>query len=164
MKLSLGVSLVIVALSACVPGQINSVYVNGSFPYQRLQHIPYTHPLGAVVAGNPFAMDQAEFTQLVNEAIQTSDTKPDPNSEYQIHFVFGAKGAVPFDQVCTANPAPANLDGDEVNAALCYGGRLYTSLSAVPPSVKNPHDPEYRKFLRYITVRLFPGCAMGPIC
>lgn len=151
-------------LTSCVPGKINNGYVDGRFPYQRLSHIPYNHALWADVSGNPFPGDQEAFNNFVNAAIQAPDIAPDQASEYHIHFVFNSDGRIPFSEICSnPPPKPRNL-GKDVSAALCYAGKTYTALSATPPDVQSMDDPKYRKFLRYITARLFPGCETGLNC
>ena len=62
-------------LVGCAPGVVNYVHVDSSYDPTTMAHIPYTGPLYADVAGNPFGIPQDDLQRLVNNAIQPSSAK-----------------------------------------------------------------------------------------
>lgn len=157
-SLTLLVSLFLI-LSGCVPGRIDHVYTDSRYQ-QWMSHIPYSRALGVQVSGNAFDMNQEEFVTLVNEAVQAPGFEPNPSANPLIHMVFGNGTGLSFQEACAARGSDASKGkkGSDVDviAILCQGNETLTYLVAHVSEIDGPRDPQFRKFLRYITVRLFP--------
>ncbi len=144
-------------LFGCAEGKINYVHVDSSYDPTVYAHLPYTGPIYADVAGNPFgAMPQPQLQSLVNAYIQPSQARSPEGQGVRVHFAFG-ETASDRNSACYAggNNAPNNGTINMV-AALCRGGAATTYLVASVDGITGPNDPRFQNFLRNATVQLFP--------
>lgn len=150
--------LLIAALaSACTPGRIDRVGVDGSYPAQQYQFVPYTRAMKLDVSGNPFGMDQQAFNQAVNDAVQPPGVVETDSSPYRVHLAFGPS-YTGRDIACQAVGSNGNAGGEvRLVAALCPGnGSALTYLSGSVSDISGPDDPRFRQFMRNAVVKLFP--------
>lgn len=158
---SLSKALVAIAalmvLSACSAGRVNYVFVDSTYSPVEYAHLPYTGPLFAEVSGNPFAIQQAELTRIVNQAIQPSGANPGNGQGPRVHIAFGVT-ASDRTSACQAGGFPGQIEGRiSMVAALCRGGgAALTYLVGSIGDVTGPNDPRFQTFLRQSIVQLFP--------
>ena len=147
------------ALAGCSSGTINFVNVDSSYDPVQYAQLPYTGPLYAEVAGNPFGIPQADLQRLVNDAIQPPGARSEVGQGVRVHIAFG-ETASDRNFACTApgrNTAPAIGGTVSMVAALCRGGgAALTYLVGSVDDVQGPSDPRFESFLRQATVKLFP--------
>lgn len=164
-------------IGACAPGKINNLYVDSRYQPRRMSHYPYDRPLFVTVAGTAFDIPQAEFNHIVSEAVQAPGFSPPSQGDPYIHFIFNNDVGTSFQGACGQHGIEApkgKTDGDVgVTAILCQGSETLTYLVASLENTKGPQDEKFRRFLRYIAVRLFPqqsedtrenGCVISPGC
>ena len=146
-----------VALTGCSAGKINYVNVDSSYDATEYSHIPFTGPIYAEVAGNPFGIPQADLQRLVNNTIQPPGAKSEYGQGVRVHFAFG-ETASDRHLACSAQGNQVMTGGNiSMVAALCRGGdSALTYLVASVDNVNGPSDPRFESFLRQATVQLFP--------
>jgi hypothetical protein len=143
-------------LVGCAPGVVNYVHVDSSYDPTTMAHIPYTGPLYADVAGNPFGIPQDDLQRLVNNAIQPSSAKAETGQGVRVHIAFGPTAA-DRGSACTMGGNNTMSSSISVVAALCRGGGAATTyLIGSVDDIRGPSDPRFESFLRNITVQLFP--------
>jgi hypothetical protein len=143
-------------LFGCAPGVINYVHVDSSYDPTSLAHIPYTGPLYAEVSGNPFGIPQDDLQRLVNNAIQPSSAKSETGQGVRVHIAFGPTAA-DRGSACSMGGTNTMSSSISVVAALCRGGGGATTyLVGSVDDIRGPSDPRFEKFLRFMTVQLFP--------
>jgi len=143
-------------LVGCAPGTINYVHVDSSYDPTHLAHIPYTGPLYAEVAGNPFGIPQDDLQRLVNNAIQPSGAKAETGQGVRVHIAFGPTAA-DRNSACSMGGDNRMSSTISVVAALCRGsGGATTYLVGSVDDIRGPSDPRFETFLRQMTVQLFP--------
>jgi len=149
--------LIATLASACTPGRIDRVGVDGSYPAQQYQFVPYTRAMKLDVSGNPFGMDQQAFNQAVNDAVQPPGVVETDSSPYRVHLAFGPS-YTGRDIACQAVGSNGNAGGEvRLVAALCPGnGSALTYLSGSVSDISGPDDPRFRQFMRNAVVKLFP--------
>jgi hypothetical protein len=125
------------------------------------------------IYGNPFAMDQDAFVAVVTEAMKGAHFGPQTNfvpvpgenasdSSYRVRMVFNgaySNGSALCDQAPTADPAasPAPAKGEiRLLAAYCGSGDRLSAVNAGIEGVSGPDDPNFRTFIRNVTMALFP--------
>ena len=147
----------LLGLSACSPGTVNYVHVDTSYDPTTYAHIPYTGPLFAEVAGNPFGIPQPDLQRIVNAAIQPPNARSDSGQGVRVHIAFG-ETASNRSMACFAGGTNAPNTGTiTMVAALCRGGdAAITYLVGSVDQVTGPNDPRFLQFLRRSTVLLFP--------
>ncbi|HVM82571.1 MAG TPA: hypothetical protein VMW18_01680 [Candidatus Binatia bacterium] len=147
----------LLGLSACSPGTVNYVHVDTSYDPTTYAHIPYTGPLFAEVAGNPFGIPQPDLQRIVNAAIQPPNARSDSGQGVRVHIAFG-ETASNRSMACFAGGTNAPSTGTiTMVAALCRGGdAAITYLVGSVDQVTGPNDPRFLQFLRRSTVLLFP--------
>jgi hypothetical protein len=153
----LAILLMATTVTACMPGRIDRVGVDGSYPAQQYQFVPYTRAMKLDVSGNPFGMDQQAFNQAVSDAVQPSGVVETDSSPYRVHLAFGPS-YTGRDIACQAAGANGNAGGEvRLVAALCPdNGPALTYLTGSVSDVSGPDDPRFRQFMRNAVVRLFP--------
>ena len=143
-------------LSGCAAGKINYVHTDSSYDPTSMARIPFTGPLYADVAGNPFGIPQADFQRLVNNAIQPPGAKSESGQGVRVHFAFGATAA-DRHSACTMGGNNMQSSSISVVAALCRGsGGALTYLVGSVDDIHGPSDPKFENFLRQATAQLFP--------
>ena len=149
--------LIAATVTACTPGRIDRVGVDGSYPAQQYQFVPYTRAMKLDISGNPFGMDQQAFNQAVNDAVQPPGVVETDSSPYRVHLAFGPS-YTGRDIACQSVGSSGNAGGNvRLVAALCPGnGPALTYLTGSVSEVTGPDDPRFRQFMRNAVVKLFP--------
>ena len=146
----------LVVLMGCATGTVNYVHVDSSYDPTHLAHVPYTGPLFADVAGNPFGIPQDELQRLVNDAIQPEGAKAETGQGVRVHIAFGPTAA-DRHSACSMGGTSTMSSSISVVAALCRGGGGATTyLIGSVDDIRGPSDPRFESFLRQVTVQLFP--------
>jgi hypothetical protein len=154
-------------LTACTPGRIDYRQVESAYDGTQDHWAPYNRSLTADVSGNPFAIPQDDFNQIVNAAIQPAGYPPSTNSPYRLRMIFNGQ-ASNADYICQnkgdhgANPGHSAGSTIKLAAAYCRGSDGMTFVSASVSDISGPDDPRLKAFLRMIATQLFPLPASDP--
>jgi hypothetical protein len=141
----------------CTPGRIDRVRVESGYDPQQYQFVPYTRAMKADVSGNPFAMDQQAFNNLVSVTIQPPGVVPSDGSPYRVRLAFNGSTSVNRDLACGSSGGGATSGDLTLVAALCPGnGPALTFLTGSVSDISGPDDPRFRQFVRSSVVKLFP--------
>lgn len=164
-------------LAGCSYGTIDYRQINPGYDPGQGRWIPYQKGMHADVTGNPFAMPQKDFNQLVAEAIQPSGYVP-VNKGPRVRLAFNETGGT-GDYICQNSgdndSTKMGRGGDSkirVSAAYCQGKDAVTYATGSISDVSGPDDPQFKAFLRNLTVYLFPtpesngdvNCSNGMRC
>jgi hypothetical protein len=157
---ALAISLATI-LAACTPGRIDYRQVESAYDGTQDHWAPYNRSLTADVSGNPFAIPQDDFNQIVNAAIQPAGYPPSPNSPYRLRMIFNGP-ASNSNYICQdkgdhgAKPGQSLGTHITLSAAYCRGNDGMTFVQASVDDISGPNDPRLREFLRMIATQLFP--------
>ena len=153
----LAIVLATALATGCTPGRIDRVGVDGSYPAQQYQFVPYTRAMKLDISGNPFGMDQQAFHQLVSDAVQPPGVVETDASPYRVRLAFGPS-STGRDIACQASGSNGSGGGEiRLVAALCPGGGpALTYLTGSVSDISGPDDPRFRQFMRTAVVKLFP--------
>ncbi|MDY0885704.1 hypothetical protein ACFPL7_23270 [Dongia soli] len=158
-------------------GKIDYRQINSGYDPEQGRWIPYQKGIHADVTGNPFAMSQKDFNQLVAEAIQPNGYVPVDRGP-RVRLAFNETGGT-GDYICQnsgdKDSTKMGRGGDSkirVSAAYCQGNDAVTYATGSITDVSGPDDPQFKAFLRNLTVFLFPtpesngdvNCSNGMRC
>lgn len=162
------------AIAACAPIDgvpvAHDVRIDPGYRPGDLSYVAGGKDLRTEIFGNPFAMSQTDFAAAVTAAMQGANFGPRLNfttapgesarSGYRLRLVFNGPATGGGALLCGDEPAtvpPAREAGNiRLLAAFCRGDKPLTSLAADVGGVDDAGDPAFRRFMRQVTVLLFP--------
>jgi hypothetical protein len=153
-------------------GSINWTYYDYSYtPIQDISAAGGSGQLLTQILGNPFNVDQAQFDEVVTNAMYGAHFGPRTHftvaadvsfkRPFYVRLGFGGNSPLSVNTICIIPPAPpernAAANGSvSLSAAFCQEGRVLTYLEASGSGYTGPSDPRFAAFIKNVTFNLFP--------
>jgi hypothetical protein len=166
--ISLALGACLIAGATAASGVISYSKLSYSYSPRDIAYAGGPGELWTEVAGNPFGATQADFDQAVTAAMYGAHfgpptkftTAPSPAARHAFHVRLLFNGTATDDaHICAGPPAAvsASRASDVVlYAAFCQDDESLSFLRAAGDGFSGPNDPEFKDFMRQVTMKLFP--------
>jgi hypothetical protein len=165
---SLALAACLLAGAAAASGMISYSKLSYSYSPRDIAYAGGPGELWTEVVGNPFGAAQADFDQAVTQAMYGAHfgpptkftTAPGPSARRVFHVRLLFNGTATDDaHICAGPPqavAPSHGGDIVLDAAFCQDNESLSFLRAAGDGFSGPNDPEFRDFMRQVTMTLFP--------